>query len=93
MRQEKLSAKDDRGRRNVTVPQPFSTLHDPVIKVDYRMSFVNILERISVVAYNTEDNGIFQPLPAQAVFQHISKACQPPPRIIVVSYVGAKATE
>ena len=40
-----------------------------------------------------EDNGVFNPLPAQAVFDHIAKTCQPPPRIIVVSYVCSKVTE
>ncbi|RXK38344.1 hypothetical protein M231_04386 [Tremella mesenterica] len=57
------------------VPQPFSVLHDPVVKIDYR------------------DQGVFEPLPAQAVFAHIARSCQPPPRIIVISYVCSKVTE
>jgi hypothetical protein len=36
---------------------------------------------------------VFEPLPAQAIFSHIAKACQPPPRIIVISYVQSRATE
>lgn len=40
-----------------------------------------------------EENGVFQPLPAQAIFDHIAKKCQPPPRIIVISYVCSKVTE
>ncbi|OWZ77934.1 hypothetical protein C365_03694 [Cryptococcus neoformans Bt85] len=39
------------------------------------------------------ENGIFEPLPAQAIFSHIAKSCQPPPRIIVISYVHSKAIE
>jgi len=41
----------------------------------------------------TEENGVFEPLPAQAVFSHVAKCCQPPPRIIVVSYVCSKVTQ
>ncbi|WVQ74992.1 hypothetical protein IAR50_004600 [Cryptococcus sp. DSM 104548] len=70
-----LNYRDPNGRLRNPVPQPFSVLHDPVIKVDYM------------------ENGIFDPLPAQAVFSHIAKACQPPPRIIVISYVYSKVTE
>lgn len=99
-----------------TVPQPFSVVNDPVVKIDYRTSFllaphgvgrggavegvysearaVHERWRKKVSALTaTEDNGVFNPLPAQAVFNHIAKTCQPPPRIIVVSYVCSKATE
>jgi hypothetical protein len=47
----------------------------------------------NVIKLDYQDTGIFSPLPAQAVFAHIAKACQPPPRIIVVSYVSSRATE
>ncbi|CAD6572178.1 MAG: hypothetical protein TREMPRED_000465 [Tremellales sp. Tagirdzhanova-0007] len=57
------------------VPQPFSVLHDPVVKIDYL------------------ETGVFDPLPSQAILRHIAKACQPPPRIIVVSYVCSTVTE
>lgn len=40
-----------------------------------------------------DEQGVFDPLPAQAVFAHIARACQPPPRIIVISYVCSKVTE
>ncbi|WVN86847.1 uncharacterized protein L203_102021 [Cryptococcus depauperatus CBS 7841] len=70
-----LNFRDSIGRVRNPVPQPFSALHDPVVKIDYM------------------ENGIFDPLPAQAVFGHIAKMCQPPPRIIVVSYVYSKVTE
>lgn len=36
-----------------------------------------------------EENGVFEPLPAQAVFAHIARYCQPPPRIIVMAYVSS----
>jgi hypothetical protein len=36
---------------------------------------------------------VFTPLPAQAIFDHISKACFPPPRIIVVSFVNSLVTQ
>nr|KIR46820.1 hypothetical protein I312_03711 [Cryptococcus bacillisporus CA1280] len=39
------------------------------------------------------ENGIFEPLPAQAIFSHIAKWCQPPSRIIVISYVHSKVIE
>ncbi|KIR34634.1 hypothetical protein I352_02885 [Cryptococcus deuterogattii MMRL2647] len=39
------------------------------------------------------ENGAFEPLPAQAIFSHIAKWCQPPPRIIVISYVHSKVIE
>ncbi|ORX38420.1 hypothetical protein BD324DRAFT_655746 [Kockovaella imperatae] len=70
-----LNYRDSNGRLRNPVPQPFSTLHDPVIKVDYR------------------SDGVFSPLPAQAVFSHIATYCQPPPRIIVISYVSSRVTE
>lgn len=41
----------------------------------------------------TEENGVFDPLPAQAVFDHITKACVPPPRLIVVSFVNSVVTQ
>ncbi|WVR08194.1 hypothetical protein IAU60_005240 [Kwoniella sp. DSM 27419] len=62
-------------KSRIPVPQPFSVLHDPVLKIDYM------------------ENGIFDPLPAQAVFSHIAKICQPPPRIIVISYVYSRVIE
>lgn len=43
--------------------------------------------------YDLEENGVFEPLPAQAVFDHISKACYPPPRLIVVSFVNSIVTQ
>ncbi|WVW86766.1 hypothetical protein I302_108820 [Kwoniella bestiolae CBS 10118] len=70
-----LNYKDSTGRVGNPVPQPFSVLHDPVVKIDYM------------------ENGVFDPLPAQAVFSHIAKMCQPPPRIIVISYVYSKVIE
>ncbi|WRT69546.1 uncharacterized protein IL334_006533 [Kwoniella shivajii] len=70
-----LNYKGSIGRVRNPVPQPFSVLHDPVVKIDYM------------------ENGIFDPLPAQAVFSHIAKMCQPPPRIIVISYVYSKVIE
>ncbi|KAL7418888.1 hypothetical protein Q5752_006572 [Cryptotrichosporon argae] len=45
-----------------------------------------------VVKIDLKENGVFHPLPAEAIFTHIAKACRPPPRIIVVSYVGSKIT-
>ncbi|WVQ79252.1 hypothetical protein IAT38_001348 [Cryptococcus sp. DSM 104549] len=70
-----LNYRDSVGRVRNPVPQPFSVLHDPVVKIDYM------------------ENGVFEPLPAQAVFSHIAKMCQPPPRIIVMSYVYSKVIE
>ncbi|WVQ96098.1 hypothetical protein IAU59_003200 [Kwoniella sp. CBS 9459] len=70
-----LNYRDSIGRLRNPVPQPFSTLHDPVVKIDHL------------------ENGVFEPLPAQAVFSHIAKMCQPPPRIIVISYVYSKVIE
>ncbi|KAK4689506.1 hypothetical protein P7C73_g607, partial [Tremellales sp. Uapishka_1] len=70
-----INYRDPNGRLRNPVPQPFSVLHDPVIKLDYL------------------ETGIFDPLPAQAVFSHIAKVCQPPPRIIVVSYVQSIVTD
>ncbi|WVF68558.1 hypothetical protein IAT40_003327 [Kwoniella sp. CBS 6097] len=70
-----LNYRDSIGRLRNPVPQPFSVLHDPVVKIDYM------------------ENGVFEPLPAQAVFSHIAKICQPPPRIIVISYVYSKVIE
>ncbi|OCF39541.1 hypothetical protein I317_06651 [Kwoniella heveanensis CBS 569] len=70
-----LNYRDSIGRLRNPVPQPFSVLHDPVVKIDYM------------------ENGVFEPLPAQAVFSHIAKMCQPPPRIIVISYVYSKVIE
>ncbi|WVQ66336.1 uncharacterized protein L199_004515 [Kwoniella botswanensis] len=70
-----LNYKDSTGRVRNPVPQPFSVLHDPVVKIDYM------------------ENGVFDPLPAQAVFSHIAKMCQPPPRVIVISYVYSKVIE
>ncbi|WWC92948.1 uncharacterized protein L201_007911 [Kwoniella dendrophila CBS 6074] len=63
------------GRIRNPVPQPFSVLHDPVVKIDYM------------------ENGVFDPLPSQAIFSHIAKVCQPPPRIIVISYVHSRVIE
>ncbi|WWD20166.1 hypothetical protein CI109_104642 [Kwoniella shandongensis] len=70
-----LNYRDSVGRLRNPVPQPFSVLHDPVVKIDYM------------------ENGVFDPLPAQAVFDHIAKHCQPPPRIIVISYVFSKVID
>ncbi|OCF61932.1 hypothetical protein L486_01596 [Kwoniella mangroviensis CBS 10435] len=70
-----LNYKDSTGRVRNPVPQPFSVLHDPVVKIDYM------------------ENGVFDPLPAQAVFSHIAKMCQPPPRVLVISYVYSKVIE
>ncbi|WWC65727.1 uncharacterized protein I303_108349 [Kwoniella dejecticola CBS 10117] len=70
-----INYKDSIGRIRNPVPQPFSVLHDPVVKIDYM------------------ENGVFDPLPAQAVFSHIAKMCQPPPRVIVISYVYSKVIE
>ncbi|WWC73577.1 uncharacterized protein I206_107549 [Kwoniella pini CBS 10737] len=70
-----INNKDSNGRIRNPVPQPFSVLHDPVVKIDYM------------------ENGVFDPLPAQAVFSHIAKVCQPPPRVIVISYVYSKVIE
>ncbi|KAK8849541.1 hypothetical protein IAR55_004876 [Kwoniella newhampshirensis] len=70
-----LNYRDPAGKLRTPVPQPFSVLHDPVVKIDYM------------------ENGVFEPLPAQAVFSHIAKMCQPPPRIIVISYVYSKVID
>jgi hypothetical protein len=70
------------------VPQPFSVARDPVLKVDYRKS-----PYWGWADIHKEENGVFTPLPAQAIFDHISKACFPPPRIIVVSFVNSLVTQ
>ncbi|ADV22478.1 Epressed protein [Cryptococcus gattii WM276] len=46
-----------------------------------------------VIKIDYMENGIFEPLPAQAIFSHIAKSCQPPPRIIIISYVHSKVIE
>ncbi|ORY26750.1 hypothetical protein BCR39DRAFT_249478, partial [Naematelia encephala] len=36
---------------------------------------------------------VFDPLPSQVILAHIAKVCQPPPRIIVVSYVASRVSQ
>lgn len=71
----------------VPIPQPFSVLHDPVIKIDYSESLCQPM------LSNGEDSGVFSPMPAQAISRHISQYCHPLPRVIVLSYVASDVTE
>lgn len=71
----------------VPIPQPFSVLHDPVIKIDYRRSSSG-----HTLTFEG-DSGIFNPMPAQAISRHIAQHCHPLPRVIVLSYVASDVTE